>query len=89
MLTVSSDSIARLWNVATAGRSGVTVEFASGVHQAVFDPRGERFATACGNGSARVWDATTGRPLTAEIAHERGVLRVTFSAAGIARDRRL
>ena len=40
VLTVSSDSIARLWNVATVGRSAITVELAGGVNQAVFDPRG-------------------------------------------------
>ena len=90
VLTVSSDSIARLWNVATVGRSAITVEFAGGVNQAVFDPRGERFATASASGTAQVFNAATGRPVTPVMSHKpRGRSRCLQRGRTFARDRQL
>ena len=45
-------------------------------------PTGRRFATACGDGIARVWDAATGEPVTPPLAHRRRVTRVAFSPDG-------
>ncbi len=73
VLTLGSDSTARLWNVTTVGSSAVTVVLGDWANHAELDPGGKRFATACGDGTARVWDAATGRPLTPRhVAPPRG-----------------
>jgi WD40 repeat protein len=41
----------------------------SGVTAASFSPDGTRVVTASWDNTARVWDATTGKPVTAPLEH--------------------
>ena len=49
---------------------------------AVFSPDESRIATASDDGTARVWEATTGRPLTSPMTHGCPVVHVEFSPDG-------
>ena len=52
------------------------------VHQAVFRPDGRAVLTGSVDGTARVWEATTGRPIGPPIRHGDQVLSVAFSPDG-------
>lgn len=47
-----------------------------------FCPQGWRVATACDDGTARVWDARSGAPLSPPLRHQAQVKQVTFSPDG-------
>ena len=64
------------------GASAVVVEVAGGIHHAAFDRRGRRIATAGENGTARVWDADTGEPISRPMVHRGPVTRVAFGPDG-------
>jgi WD40 repeat protein/serine/threonine protein kinase len=47
-----------------------------------FSPDGRRLATACNDGTARLWDVATGRTLAGRLGHEAPVSCVAFSPDG-------
>ncbi len=51
------------------------------VHAVVFSPDGSLLATACFDGTARIWDATTGARLQ-ELHHQSPVFSLDFHASG-------
>ena len=56
-----------------------TKEQSSSINTASFSHDGERLVTAGRDGTARTWDAKTGKPLKVVIRHERSVLGASFS----------
>jgi hypothetical protein len=52
------------------------------VATASFSPDGRRVVTGSRQGTARVWDAATGAPVTPLLKHGRGLIRVAFSPDG-------
>lgn len=47
-----------------------------------FSPNGRRVLTACTNGTARVWDASTGTPVTPPLVHPVEISQAFFSRDG-------
>ena len=54
----------------------------STVRDVAFSPDGNRLLTASHDGTARVWDAQTGSPITPELKHGRWVFHAEFSPDG-------
>jgi len=52
------------------------------VSSAEFSPDGSRVVTASQDGTARVWDAATGRQIGEPMRHEHAVVHVNFSSDG-------
>jgi eukaryotic-like serine/threonine-protein kinase len=52
------------------------------VTHVAFAPDGLRFVTASQDGTARLWDTSTGRPVTAPMQHDDRVLYATFCPLG-------
>ena len=51
------------------------------VHAAAVSPDGTRVVTASGDRTARVWDAMTGKPVTAPLEHQGPVTAAVFVVA--------
>ena len=66
-------------DVASDQTVAVLTEHTRTVQDVAYSPDGSLLATASLDGTARVWDARTGRPLRA-IEHPEGVSNVAFSA---------
>jgi len=58
------------------------VKESGGVRNAQFSPDGKRIVTASDGGTARVWDAASGQPLTKPLTHGRWVRWAQFSPDG-------
>src|SRR5262249_34850367 len=52
------------------------------ITSAEFSPDGKLIATASHDYTARLWDAATGKPVTAPLLHDAQVVHVSFSADG-------
>lgn len=91
IVTTSEDQTARLWDAASGQPMGVVMQHESPVNHASFSADGRMLLTGSGiprkdggrfAGSARLWDATTGRPLAPPCSTERTVRHVQFSPRG-------
>ena len=69
---------ALVWD-AEAGQRLFTMQHSNTVTWAAFSPDGRRVVTACVDGTARVWDAVTGQPVTAFLPHLTSVYHASFS----------
>jgi WD40 repeat protein len=70
---------ADVWDVTTGGMP-VALEHTGPIKDAAFSADGKQMITASADETARVWDATTGKPVTAPLAHHGSVTAVAFSA---------
>ncbi len=62
--------------------AGMLFEYEGKVTSAQFSPDGLRIVTASEDGTARVWDAQSGQPLTEPMKHAESVDLAQFSPAG-------
>lgn len=84
VLTTSMHSAFASVYDAKTGEFLITMGDESGrVVSADFSAQGDRVVTANTNGTARVWEARTGRPLTGVFPHDRPVRLVVFSPDGL------
>ncbi len=91
IVTASEDGTAQVWNALTGQPVGQpTQPFAKADRRspspplttASFSPDGQRVVTASKNGSARVWDAATGRPVGNLLRHHDGIVAASFHPHG-------
>jgi WD40 repeat protein len=75
-----NEGAALLWSV--SGELIAKLDHSDGVLKASFSPNGRLLATCSEDFTARVWDATTGNPLTARLKHADQVLGCAFSTDG-------
>lgn len=71
---------AELWETRSGRRVARLPQRAAGA--AEFSPDGTRLATGAGDGTARVWDGASGRPITPPLEHRDGMYAVRFSRDG-------
>jgi dipeptidyl aminopeptidase/acylaminoacyl peptidase len=82
MVTASTDSNARLWDVATGREVVRALPHRSGVQFAEYSRDGKLIVTASAGGEVRVWDAATGQPLMNPLLHDGPVNLARFSPDG-------
>jgi predicted NACHT family NTPase len=83
--TASSDSTARLWDVASGKLLAVLRGHEGFVTSVAFSPDGSRLVTASRDSTARLWDAASGKPLVVLKGlkgHTDAVIAVAFSPDG-------
>jgi WD40 repeat protein len=72
---------ARLWDISSGYKVAHTMKHEDSVRAVVFSPDGKYLATASGDKTARVWEATTGREVT-RLRHGDSVVFIAFSRDG-------
>lgn len=64
VLSASDDRTVIVWDTETGARVGEPLRHSAAVTGLVLSPEGSRFASICADGTARVWDLDSQRPLT-------------------------
>jgi WD40 repeat protein len=92
VVTASDDKTARIWDASTGKELAVLRGPENWLYSAAFSPDGQRIVTAgcnqtnftgdCTVGTARVWDAVTGKELAVLRGHEGGFNGAAFSPDG-------
>lgn len=81
-LATAGGKTARVWDTST-GRLIAGLEHQSFVWALAWSPEGWRVATASWDGTARVWDAVGGQPITPPLGHQGEVLAVAWNPNGL------
>jgi WD40 repeat protein/tetratricopeptide (TPR) repeat protein len=99
LLIAADDGLVRIWELSRAGSRTLwhggdempgggkwSDTWGAWVDQVAFSPDGRRVVTACSNNlhrTARVWDASSGAPVTPVLRHTRKVQAASFSPDGL------
>ncbi len=71
-----------LWPIAPEDTAEIVLRHNAKVNRALFSPDGILVATASNDGTARLWNASTGLPLGLPLAHGEAVWQSEFNPAG-------
>jgi WD40 repeat protein len=77
----SNDCAVRIWNVTTEQTLLVLAGDTSDIYTAVFSPNGEQILTASADGTAQLWELSTGESIA--VLHSQDILSATFSPDGV------
>jgi WD40 repeat protein/tetratricopeptide (TPR) repeat protein len=77
----TNEGAARVWDVDT-GRILFKLAHKGCVRSVAYSRDGRQLVTAAEDGTARVWDATTGKPITEPLRHNAPVSSAVFSPDG-------
>ena len=80
--SVPRAQIRRMYDLETGSSTVPLGDAGFEVYYLDFDPSGTRLAAACGDGTVRIWDATTGRPAAIMTGHRGPVRLVAFRPDG-------
>lgn len=80
VVTASADRTARIWDTLSAALL-VSIEHGGSVSRAGFSSDGRRILTTCDT-SARVWEASSGKPVSTVIHHHARISGATFGGNG-------
>jgi eukaryotic-like serine/threonine-protein kinase len=82
LLAGTADGI--IWRFSLLTEAGSRVELCrvEGLQGMVFSPDGRRLATFSSERTARIWDVTSGKPLTPPLLHDGAVEHAAFSPDG-------
>jgi len=70
-----------LWNAATLTPIPLSIDYGTAAVDAAFSPDSSRVLTVLADGTANVWDARSGHPVTAPL-HQNGITEAAFSPDG-------
>ena len=70
-----------LWNTRSLTPIPLSIDYAAPAITAIFSPDSARVLTVLADGTANVWDARSGRPVTAPL-HQNGVISAAFCPDG-------
>jgi WD40 repeat protein/tetratricopeptide (TPR) repeat protein len=73
--------IAHIWDAATGNLHGVPLRHSRPIQTVTFSPDGRRLLTASTDGTARLWDVLTCKPLTLPLQHPGAVSAAAFGAS--------
>ncbi|MEO2004880.1 MAG: hypothetical protein ABGY41_12365 [Candidatus Poribacteria bacterium] len=82
LATVTTDSLTRVWDIATGEQIGEALPPSAGVYDVAFHPHAKRLATADGDGNVIFWDIDTGRQYGTPISVPGGVREILFTPDG-------
>lgn len=98
VVTISADKTARVWNADTGrqlailthpsrlherpAHGDIQTDRLEEVRSAVFSPDGKLLLTAGDDGTARLWDAATGKPFLVPLQHHSSVRSAVFNRDG-------
>jgi WD40 repeat protein len=90
IVTANTDRTVTIWDIDTAQPMFPSIEVGDVVNFASFSPDGERILVGTGvrqypspiRGTARIWNAMSGDPITAPMPHQTGVRMGGFSPDG-------
>jgi WD40 repeat protein len=79
-LTIA-DNFAAIWDAQTGDQlARLRPEYT--IHDAAISPKGDRLATACSDGTARIYDVGSGQSTAVLTGHDAPVLSIAFSPDG-------
>jgi WD40 repeat protein/tRNA A-37 threonylcarbamoyl transferase component Bud32 len=81
-IVVGGVNKAQILNLSKESATAIDLLHDDTVTHAEFSPDGTRVITACKDGSARIWNAQTGQPLTEPLRHSSALYFVCFSPDG-------
>ena len=79
VVTASTDTTARIWDIATRGPVFEPMRHSGPVYFAAFSPDGLRISTGAADGQSRIWEASSGRPISAPLVPQKLVVAANFS----------